>query len=305
MAPESFTIGIDLGGSSVKGVAVTPEGETLGQGSTDFDVAEPMEWAEAVKALVDRLQRRRRKTSTARVGLAAPGVAAADGRSIVHMPGRLEGLVGLDWSRFLQNVDPEIRQPVPVLNDAHAALLGELWLGAAKGFQNVILLTLGTGVGGAAMVDGQLLRGHTGKAGHLGHTCLDIDGAPDISGLPGSLEDGIGNATVAERSRGRFSSTHELIVAHQTGDAEATKIWMRSVKALAYSIGSFANVLDPEAVIIGGGIARAGDALFEPLEKMVHDVEWKICGHEVTILPAQLGELAGAYGAAYRALNPG
>ena len=190
---------------------------------------------------------------------------------------------------------------VPVLNDAQAALLGEVWLGAARGLKNVLLITLGTGVGGAAMVDGRLLRGHTGKAGHLGHLCLDVDAAPDICGTPGSLEMQIGNCTIRERSAGRFATTHELIQAHLAGDATASKVWLRSVRALACAIGSFTNLFDPEAVVVGGGIARAGEALFQPLAKMVSEVEWKVCGHEVRIVPARLGELAGAYGAAWRA----
>src|SRR5207249_12254403 len=128
---------------------------------------------------------------SAGIGVSAPGLAARDERSIAVMPGRLSGLEGLDWTRFLDSP-----KPVPVLNDAHAALMGEAWLGAARGFRNVILLTLGTGVGGAAMVDGRLLRGHLGRAGHLGHVCLDPAGPPDCAGTPGSLEVAIGNGTL-------------------------------------------------------------------------------------------------------------
>jgi glucokinase len=82
----------------------------------------------------------------------------------------------------------------------------------------VILLTLGTGVGGAAMVDSRLLRGHSGKAGHLGHTTLDMDGVPDVCDMPGSLEVLVGNYTIGDRSQGRFATTHELIEAVRRGD---------------------------------------------------------------------------------------
>jgi glucokinase len=212
------------------------------------------------------------------------------------MPGRLHGLVGLVWSRYL-----EASYPVPVLNDAHAALLGEVWQGAARGCDNVIMITLGTGVGGAAMVDGRLLRGHTGKAGHLGHATMDMNGPPDICNMPGSLEVAIGNCTIQERSGGRFKTTHDLIEAHLAGDAAASRVWLKSLKALACAVGSFTNVLDPEIAVIGGGIARAGAALFAPLEQFVREVEWKT-GVGVKIVPAELGEFAGAFGAAHHAL---
>jgi glucokinase len=137
----------------------------------------------------------------------------------------------------------------------------------------------------------------------LGHICLDIDGAPDITATPGSLELMIGNCSIAERSKGRFSSTHDLIAAAHEGDESAQAIWLRSIQALACAITSFINILDPERVIIGGGIARAGRALFEPLERMLCLMEWQPGGHQVALVPTVLGEFAGAIGAARQAVN--
>jgi glucokinase len=296
---STTSLGIDLGGSSVKADLLTAEGRSLARFQQAFDPSRPGHFAETIRDLVQHISAVHAPPD--RIGLSAPGLASPDERSIAFMPGRLEGLVHLDWTQFLQSTSP-----IPVLNDAHAALLGEVWLGAAKGASNVVLITLGTGVGGAAMVDGRLLRGHTGKAGHLGHVCLDIDAPPDITGMPGGLEDAIGNCTIIQRGGGRYRTTHDLIQAHQAGDPEAARIWLRSVKALACAIGSFTNVLDPELVILGGGIARAGDLLFEPVRRMVSEVEWKVCGHEVSVVPARLGEYAGACGAAWNALrHPG
>ena len=174
---------------------------------------------------------------------------------------------------------------------------------AAKGLRDVILLTLGTGVGGAAMVDGRLLSGHIGRAGHLGHICLDRHGPIGITGLPGTLEYHIGNYSIRERSAGRFQNTHDLILAHTTGDPEATRIWQDSVDALGCAIASFINILDPEAVIIGGGIARAGEVLFSPLRQVLDRIEWRPGGRRVKVLPAGLGEFAGALGIASQALK--
>ena len=293
----SYAIGIDLGASRIKAVAVTAAGEALAQAVVPFDAGAKMDWAQKIRAIVEQLQGEQSKLAS-HLAVSAPGLVAKDGRSIAHMPGRLQGLEGLDWSSLL-----DVPRAVPVLNDAHAALLGEAWLGAAKGFENVILLTLGTGVGGAAIVDGRLLHGHLGRAGHLGHLSLDLDGPPDICGTPGSLEMMIGNCTVTARTNGRFQTTQDLVDAHLAGDAEASRVWLRSVRALACAIASFVNILDPEAVIIGGGIARCHEALFEPLLRLVAEVEWKSTGYQVKVLPARLGEYAGAFGAAGHALR--
>jgi glucokinase len=292
----SYVIGMDLGGSSIKAVAVTPEGETLASVSEPFEDRD-MQWAARMREIVVRMQAERGAPAQA-IGVSAPGLAARDARSIAVMPGRLHGLVGLDWADYLG-----ASQPVPVLNDAHAALLGEVWLGAARGMEDVMMFTLGTGVGGAAMVDGHLLRGHIGRAGHLGHLAIDMNGPVDDFNTPGSLEHFMGNKFIRQRTDGRFPTTHALVEAAQAGDAGAKEIWLRSVRALACAIGSLVNVLDPEAAIIGGGIARAGEFLFGPLREMVPQFEWQAGGHAVKLLPAQLGDLAGAYGSAANALG--
>ncbi len=187
---------------------------------------------------------------------------------------------------------------VPVLNDAHAAIIGEAWLGAARDRRHVVLLTLGTGVGGAVISDGRLLRGAIGRAGHIGHMSLDPEGAVSITGMPGAIETMIGDCTVASRSNGRFSDTAALVAAHHAGDADATRIWLRSVRALACAIGSCINLFDPEIVVVGGGIAQAGGALFDPLRNELDRIEWRPMGTAVPVVPAQLGEWAGAIGAA-------
>jgi glucokinase len=234
------------------------------------------------------------------LGLAAPGLAARDGLSIANMQGRLQGLEGLVWKDLL-----ETSRPVPVLNDAHAALLGEAWKGAAAGYRHAVLLTLGTGVGGAILADGRLFKGHNGRAGHFGHLCLNPDGPPDIVGTPGSLEEMIGNCTLTARSGGRFSLTRQLVEKYLAGDLEAADIWLRSIYNLAAAITSIVNALDPEAVILGGGIAQAGPALFEPLASFMEQIEWRPKGHGVRIIPAALGDLAGTLGAAYYSMRWG
>jgi glucokinase len=275
-------------------VGVAPAGEVLFR-ETFATRGESADWPVRVREGLDEIERRRGRADA--IGVAAPGVARADGTCIRWMRGRLAEVQGLNWGEFLG------RDSVPMLNDAQAALLGETWLGAVRGARNVMLLTLGTGVGGAAIVDGRLLRGHLGRAGHLGHICLDLEGERDIVKTPGSLESMIGNYSIGKRSGGRFETTHALVAAYGKGDADAVAVWERSLDALACGIASLVNVLDPEVVIIGGGIAVAGEALFGPLELRLREVEWSLEGEHVKIVPASLGEFAGAIGAAWNAMN--
>jgi len=290
-----YSIGIDIGGTSLKSVRVTDAGAVLSRETVAIDASDP-HWPRRVRELVAEIERS--AGSAAAVGVAAPGIARPDGRAIWWMQGRLVEVEELDWTAFLGRTEP-----VPVLNDAQAALIGEAWLGAAAGCTNVFMLTLGTGVGGAAIVDGRLLRGNLGRAGHLGHICLDPAGPPDIVGTPGSLETAIGNCTVAARAGGRFTSTLALAAAAAGGDKDAAAVWRRSIRALACGIASLVNVLDPQIVVIGGGIAAAGVALFEPLGTELDEMEWRPHGRRARVVPAELGEFAGAIGAARNAMN--
>ncbi len=293
----NYAIGLDIGGTNIKALAVTPGGRVLAHTVVATRDTGGRGWQLNVRRAQGELELAM-KQPPSWIGLAAPGLAADNQSSIALMPGRLPGLEGLDWRKFLKTT-----HPVPVLNDAHAALLGEVWCGAARRSQNAILLTLGTGVGGAALVDGRLLRGHIGRAGHLGHISLDPSGAPDVARTPGSLEDAIGDCTVKARSGGRFASTKKLVTASNAGNGDAQKVWRKSVQALAAGIASLINVLDPEVVVIGGGIAQAGEALFRPLKKYLNDFEWRPGGKKARVVPAKLGDRAGAFGAAWNAIH--
>src|SRR6266571_5104002 len=293
IAPKAF-VGLDLGGINLKVLGFGLDDAKLAEDSTPTSDDGTRAWLDRARAAVRRVLDR--CPAPAAVGVAAPGLPSADGRSTTCRPGRLAGLQGLNWQHWLG-----LDSPVPVFNDAQAALLGEVWLGAAKGAVNVVLLTLGTGVGGAAMVDGRVLHGHLGRAGHLGHVSLNPDGVADIACTPGSLEDAIGECTLAARGAGRFSTTRELVAAFRQGSPEARAIWLRSVRALAAALAGFINVLDPEVIVIGGGVADANEALFEPLQAGLDEFEWRPGGARVRLVKAALGRNAGAAGAAYGA----
>lgn len=290
-------IGIDIGGTTITAVAMHSGGNLRAQieQSTRDDGTETWKrnLGETYRALLDDIDE-----TPSSFGLCAPGIASPDATHINWMPGRLHGLENTNWQDELN-----VHLPVRVLNDAQAALLAEVWIGRAKGCRNVTLLTLGTGVGGAILCDGKLLRGAIGRAGHLGHISLDPAGPRDIVNTPGSLEDAVGNATIIRRSAGRWRDTADLVKAVDMGNADAREIWHSSVRALAAAIVSIENALDPELILLGGGMTRAGDALFKPLREYYEQFAWKPGGHTLRIEPAALGERAGAIGAAYYGMN--
>jgi glucokinase len=295
MRSATIFIGLDVGGTNIKCVAFNSKGKVLAEEMLPTSDDGSKSWLNRARDVAKKILSQ--FPAETRVGIAAPGLPARDGRSIATMPERLHGLENLNWQKWLS-----LKRPVPVFNDGQAALLAETWIGAAKGATNVLLLTLGTGVGGAAIVDGRLLRGHIGRAGHVGHFCLNPDGPLDIVNTPGSLEDAIGEHTIQTRTNGGFNSTRQLVAAYESGSAEAADAWLRSVHALGAALASLINIFDPEIVVIGGGIADANDSLFVPLRAALDKFEWRPHGHAVKLVKARLGHIAGAAGAAYGAL---
>ena len=290
-----MTIGIDLGGTRIKGVAIDAEGNVLHQIYTPTNDAGGDVWKAAVAKTVSELKGKLKIQETA-IGISAPGLPNKDNTTIAFMPGRLEGLENFIWKDHL-------KCPAYVLNDGIAALVAEAKTGAAKDSTNAIMITLGTGVGGALLINGQPYQGSFNKAGHIGHMVIDSSGDPDVTNMPGSLEECIGNCTVEKRSKGKFSSTHELLNAYKNGDELATQVWLTSVKKLAIGLASASNFISPDTIVVGGGIAEANDDLFIPLNKWFDEVEWQPGGIRPKIVKAVHGDLAGAIGAACFALS--
>lgn len=283
-------IGIDLGGTRIKGVVLDKEGNILHQTKLPTNDDDEGVWKQAV---LDAMRHLMQEAGLLRspVGIAAPGLPDESHGAIAYMPGRMQGLENFSWEDHLQ-------QSAFVLNDAMAALMAEARFGAARGKKNVVMLTLGTGVGGAILIDGKPYGGAFNKAGHIGHMVIDYSAEADVTNMPGSLEDCIGNCTIAKRSCGRFQSTQDLLDACKTGDEGALEIWLKSVRQLAIGLASITNILSPEVIVLGGGITQAGSMLFDPLFQFMETYEWRAGGHRVEILKAHHGDMAGAVGAA-------
>ena len=291
---KQTAIGIDLGCTNIKAVVVDSQGNILYEDRQETKEPDDNHWKQTILRMVDDLKSKHRASA---IGLCAPGLADAENTCISFMPGRLPGLENYCWSDYA-------KQRIFVLNDAHSALTAEASFGAARGLKHAILLTLGTGVGGGILIDGKLYQGLSQMAGHLGHSTIESNShSLDVTNMPGSIEDAIGNLTVEQRSHGRFPTTFQLIDAYKKGDTFATWLWLSSVRKLAISIASFVNILSPEAVIIGGGIAQAKEALMDPLQTFLNLYEWRPGGKKTMIELAHFSDLAGAIGAAGFALS--
>jgi glucokinase len=284
-------IGIDLGGTNVKGVLMREDGEILKQHYIPTKDDADGKWRENVLEMVNFLKVYC-SNSIDVIGLSAPGLANADNKSIAHLPNRLFGLENFIWEEYFGT-------KTLVLNDAHAALMAEAKFGIMQGYKNAVLLTLGTGVGGGIMINGQLYQGLSQMAGHLGHISLNSnDDERSILGMSGSLEYAIGNCSIERRSLGRFHSTHELVKAYLNNDSFATWLWLDSVRKLAIAIASLINALSPEIIVLAGGITTADDALFKPLYEFIELFEFRPKGKITMIKQAKFADLAGAIGAA-------
>ena len=283
-------IGIDLGGTRIKAISIDPSGKILYHHYHLTNDTGEGAWKEDVAMAVRELQNKPGNNEVP-VGISAPGLPNSDNTAIAYMPGRMQGLENFNWTAFLGF-------RTFVLNDAIAAMMAEARFGVAKGRKNVVMLTLGTGVGGAILIDGKPYQGAFNKAGHIGHMVIDSDGEPDIVSMPGSLEDAIGNCTIEKRTSGKYRSTEQLLEACRDDNSFACEIWRTSVRKLAVGLASLTNILSPEMIILGGGITDAGDDLFIPLEEYMSEYEWRTGGNSAQIVRASYGDMAGAAGAA-------
>jgi glucokinase len=295
-------LGIDIGGSSAKVSVLGADLSVVSQRIHELpDLAADPETNRAARVELLALAVEEAGVSNddgSTVTVATPGVVDAQHRRVTSLPGKLAGLEGVDWTAALHDRLRSTTLSVMVVNDGHAAVLGEARLGAGRGAQDLAMLTLGTGVGGGVMIGGRLLEGAHRRAGHLGHLSLDPYGEPSVFPTPGSLEWHVGDAYVDRRTNGRYRSNQALVVGVRRGEPEAEEAWRRLVRALAVGIASIVNVFDCERVILGGGLSTVGDLLFGPLAGELDEVEWRPDGQAVPVVPAALGRHSGSIGAA-------
>jgi len=282
-------IGVDLGGTAIKLGLFSPDGDTLNTAEVSTPhPAIPGGVTMAIAEAVDHLDPQR---SATRVGIALPGPMDAAGRVArvcINLPGWQQVPLA-DW------LEPQLERRVTLVNDGNAALMGEVWKGAARGCNAVLLLTLGTGVGGGVLLDGRLFTGHGGAAAEPGLIGVDPDGPACNSGNRGSLEQ-----FCSISGLGRLSplDPEELCRRADAGDAEALAVWGRYGRWLGIGLSSLVYVLTPELVLIGGGLSAASHH-FLPATRA--ELESRVQAESRTGLRLQraaLGNGAGRLGAA-------
>ena len=295
-------LGIDIGGTRLKAGLVDESGAVSGLTS----VRTPATLAE-FRAAMERIAGAQTGEG---IGIGCKGIINAETTCVEVLPGTLHFLEGHLLSGFVPAA-----VTVRAENDARAALAGEMAWGAARGRRNAVMLTLGTGVGGGILADGRLLRGMRGVAGHLGHLTVDPDGQHCICGNRGCLETIFSaRAIEAEAIAAVLRGCHSMLTEQFAGDPRAITceavfraaaaedevaraIRDRAVKYLAGAVAGMFAAFDPEVVILGGQIAEAGPALFEPLQEQVTARARRLVGRDVPLVRAEVAE-SGVVGAA-------
>lgn len=292
--PTRRHLGLDLGGTNIKWVVVEHDDtwRVLDRGQVPTPAADgPDAVVSALAAVGAEAIGRVPDVST--VGVGVPGLydpATGTTRFLVNIPG--------DWAgrSVAGPIETALGRPVSLINDARAFGLAELRLGAGRGAGSMVGLVLGTGVGGVIAIDGRVHLGHDGTAGEVGHQTIDPDGPPCGCGNDGCVE-AFARADRIAAACGT-ASAEAAVVAAQAGDARALAGLATVGRALGIGIANMITVVSPDRVVIGGGVAAAGDLLFEPIRAELRRRVRTTSLDEVELVTAELGIWAGAIGAA-------
>jgi glucokinase len=275
MKTGRVAIGIDIGGTGAKGGLVTDDGELLCRVEHPTDVEAG---TKAIVGVADELLERAADegVQVLAVGVGAAGFVDAEAGSVTFAPNLV-----YDDPNIKEAVAARTHLPVVVDNDANMAVWGERRFGTAQGLDHVALITLGTGIGSGFIIDGRLLRGGSGAAAEFGHTVVELDGPLCLCGLRGCLEQlasgnaikRMGHEAAAEHPESTilaFAGSLEAITASHVAQAAremdevAQGVLRRAGRALGVGLSNVVNVFDPEVIVLGGSVARAGEAYLGP-----------------------------------------
>jgi glucokinase len=293
-------IGVDLGGTKILSGLIGRDGRI----ERRYEIPTPIDSQEAVLGGIDVAVEELLDGDVLALGYGIPS-------TIDQRRGVAVGSVNVPLAdvAFRDRMGERFGLPVGIDNDANAAAIAEWKVGAGKGTNDMVMLTLGTGVGGGVISGGRPLRGAVGAAAELGHMVIDLDGPPcqGICTGRGHLEalvSGSAATIAAQQAFGPAADAHRLVRLANDGDATALSILTELGRKLGAALGSLINIFDPELIVIGGGFgAAAKDYLLPPARELVLREALEPGRHTVRIVPAELGSTAGLIGAGFVAFE--
>jgi glucokinase len=309
---KKVVIGLDLGGTNLRIAGVTRSGEVVCLYREETRASAGPEdliarIAGGLRKVEGELRREGREVLGASLGV--PGVVSRREGVVASSP----NLPGWKSIPLLKRMSAAVDLPLLIENDANAAVFGEFWVGAGRGRQTVVLLTLGTGVGGGIMTDGRLLRGADGMAGEIGHLTVEREGQPCLCGNRGCLEQYSSATGIARRYRqlkaenasgdpvpgGEGSLTAARVHSRAVeGDPYALQTLREAGMYLGTALASLVNIINPESIIIGGGVLPAWDFFMPAAREEMLSRAFQAPAERVELVPAALGDRAGFIGAA-------
>lgn len=288
---------VDIGGTSAKMALMERDGSIIARSSVDtaFDDYETPLLTTVTRGIGDFL----RETSANIEGIAVSATGQIDDQTgvVVGTGGNIRNYEGAEIKRTLER---EYRAPVYVLNDANAAALGESYAGCARGKRCVVMITLGTGVGGGVVLDGKVFGGSHGFAGEIGHTTLYGKDAPCACGKRGCLETYASVKALVRRAEaltGEMLNGRELFERAEKGDKALLSLIDEWMCDIAEGASSLIHIFNPDMLIIGGGVSARKELLIEPLRQKILSRTMPEFTVGLEIAPASLGNDAGLYGA--------
>jgi glucokinase len=297
---NKYIIGIDLGGTNLK-IALFDNRlrfkERMFFSTSEFSLPESIidKIAEAIFEILD--ENKLKKSDILGVGLGLPGPIDVK-KGVAHFFPNIPGWIDVPIQRILQK---KTGLEVRIDNDANLMCLAEFKLGSAKGAQNAVCLTLGTGVGGGLIIEGKLYRGSSYAAGEIGHMPINFKGPACNCGGVACLEAYIGNHRIASVVKKVFKKDiplEQLSRMAAKNDLRAVKIWEEVGAQLGLALVSVVNLLNPDRIVIGGGVANAGKVLFSKIEEVIITRAMVVQASKVKVFKAKLGNDAGMLGAA-------
>ena len=307
MAPIKYGFGVDIGGTTCKIGLFETNGRLLGKWEIKTDTSNGgINILRDIWQSIDREMHEweLQKSDVQGIGIGVPG--AVDSRGIVNRCVNL-GWGVVDAAAELSNLSG---LHVRVANDANIAALGEAWMGSGKGYESIVMVTLGTGVGGGIVINGQILNGFHGAGGEIGHIVVDpAETEACTCGHYGCLEQYASATGIVRLAKRGLKSTEESSILQQieaftakdvfdaakNGDSFAKSVVQKACDLLGRTVASICNTVNPEAVLIGGGVSRAGDIIIEEMMEGFRKNIFHAC-RDTKILLASLGNDAGIYG---------